>query len=323
MTNKKKEDAIALRADFGAVYLKTYQGQLMRPVRSKMTLKDKRGHFYTVKGKTAISSQGYRHVNKVASISIVTPTHVVVDGNKMPNPMIERSGMTKFVEAVAIRKIGIGFSPIGNLVVIDKTLFYNVHTYLIQSLQAKMKKDTRKNKCAVLGTQDDKPKEPKDAKWIFFEMTETGGIKLGIWANYADALIVDVIEEHTQRQKFGDRIAQSIVERNILRDHPAIAVSQVDVDQRTGQAQVDVYGWRNEMGPEDFQQVLQQAERGAQELEIKKEEIKVVPEEEEKEVIEAEAVADQEAPAEPDVDGSLFAEPPDEREETTDASKKR
>lgn len=285
---KHEEETKELAADFGQVYVKIHDGQLMEPVKANMTLNENKGHTYSMRNKHYITGSGYKILNKVASINLVTPKAVIVDGKEEPNPYVERNENTRAIEAVASRKIGIGFSPLGNITVIDKTLYYNVYTYLIQSIQAKMKREDFKTKkklhpdCAKIGIKEDKP---KTGKWVFFETAAP----LGIWANYEDQAIIDCLEEHTQRQRFGDRIAQSICERNILRDHPAIGVSQVEVDDN-GIAKVTVYGWRHQYGPRQVSEILDQAEAGAEEIEVKKETIEAEAEEE-KQAIEEEAAA--------------------------------
>jgi len=86
---------LALAADFGTVYVKVNNGQIMRPVRATMQLFEKLGHFYAMSGKWdpaagkaekkfPITSAGYTHLNKVASISIMTPPQVIVDGHEQP-----------------------------------------------------------------------------------------------------------------------------------------------------------------------------------------------------------------------------------------------
>jgi len=263
-----KKDVLGLTADFGIVYTKVQEGQIMAPIRADMTLYEKLGHIYKQKDKYPITGPGYRYLNKVASISLVTPQSVIVDGRPVPNPHIERNPKTKSVESVNIRKMGIGYSPAGNIVVIDKTLFYNVYTYFIQSIQAKMKRvvwasgkptDAKEfPDCAVYGTADERPTKP--GKWAFY-LTED---PIGIWINYESPAIIDCLEEHTQRQRFGDRIAATIVERNILKDHPAIAVSQVFYRETTlgVQATVTVHGWRNDNTPRNLAAIMRQAESG-------------------------------------------------------------
>jgi hypothetical protein len=315
MSNDKIEKAgsgdrkLALTADFGTVYQIVRNGQCMSAVKADMTLYEKLGHFYKMKDRSIITSLGYVHLNKVASISILTPQTVIVDGRPVPNPHIERDPKTKAILSVNIRKMGIGYSPAGSIVVIDKTLFYNVYTYLIQSVQKKMgdckwdnsggrgvKTNERKYPdCAVYGVAG---KEPTIKGSWYFLPTEGA---LGIWINYEDQATVDCLEEHTQRQRFGDRIAQKIVERNILKDHPAIGATQVFVTGTEGnqKANVTVYGFRNENNPRDISAVMDAAEKGIEGFEGKKVEVKsAVIEEaaaiEEEEAAKAEVAVDEE-----------------------------
>lgn len=303
----RPSDTLQLQTDFGTVYVKRRpDGILMRPIKAVMTLYESRGHIYKVGKKWAITNDGYKFLNKVASISIVTPQKISMDGQEMPNPVVERDPDTKVVLTVNVRKMGVGYSPAGNLVVIDKTLYYNVYTYFIQSIQAKMNKqewkwdkDAKKSKptgkmlhpdAARIGTKDDKPKEDK-GKWVFLPTAPP----LGLWINYTDPAIQECLEEHTQRQRFGDRIAQTIVERNILKGHPAIAIGQVEAtgQQYNFKASVTVWGWRHEDDSDRLEQVMEQAERGAKE--IKAADVEVVKEviepdmEEEAQVVEEEA----------------------------------
>lgn len=296
----KAEEAkkVALTTDFCTFYVRAKKdGGIMRPVKAQVALYEKSGHFYRVKNDYALSYEGYKLLNKVASISTVTPQKVMVDEKEQPNPYIERNPKTKMIETVSIRKIGIGLSLIGNITVIDKTLFYNIYSYFIESIQAKMKKvvwehgkATKKKlypDCAITGTKDEKPDKP--GSWAFFETVSP----LGLWINYQDQAIIDCLNEHTQRQRFGDRIAQTIVERNILKDHPAIGISKVQPQEKgtpgSQRAFVTVYGYRHEFGTSQVAEILAQAERGSQTIQAEVEVIeKVRPEEEEEAIKEVE-----------------------------------
>jgi hypothetical protein len=307
-TNGPTEE-VALTADFGTVFIKrTESGQYLRPIKAKLTLFEKAKHFYWIAGSYAISASGYTHLNKVSSINLITPKTVSVDGREQPNPYVER-GRNKLIETVNVRKIGIGYSPVGNITVIDKTLFYNIYTYFIESLQSKMKKQEYKNgqptgkllypDCAEVGHRLEKPKKP--GKWAFFEIASP----IGIWADYTHPAIIACLEDHTQRQRFGDRIAQKIVERNILKDHPAIGISHLDDvtgEQGKRKGNVTVFGFRHEFGPRDISDIASQAERGDQEIEVKAEVVRVDPEEESEVIRET---ADEETPA-------TMEEPPSE-----------
>lgn len=290
---------LVLAADFGQVYIKVQPGgQIMAPIKASMTLFEGLGQIYKQKDKYLITAIGYRHLNKVASISIVKPQSVIVDGKPVPNPHIERNSRTKAIESVNVRAMGIGYSPAGNIVVLDKTLFYNVYTYFIQSVQAKMGRARWKNEggrniktdekefpnCAVYGIADEKPKGT--GPWAFF-LTED---PLGIWVNYEDQAIGDCLEEHTQRQRFGDRMATTIVERNILKDHPAIAAAQVMMKTGPGgnQANVVVFGYRNDNTPRNIAEIMRQVDSGddSKDFEVQAETIVAVDVDEEKAAME-------------------------------------
>lgn len=294
---------VALTADFGTFYIRIKDNEVLRPVRAQMTLYEKAGHFYQIPGRKdyPISYDGFKHLNKVASINIVTPQKVMIDERERLNPCIERNPKTKLIETVNIRKIGIGYSPAGNITVIDKSLFYNTYAYFIESIQSKMKRVEWKNgkptdikkhpNCAVIGTENEKPE--KEGTWAFFETVSP----LGIWINSDDPAIVECLNEHTQRQKFGDRIAQTIVERNILKDHPAIGISKVLAKSTSSSglaAQVTVYGYRHEISYAGVNEILAQAERGEEAIEVHAEVITDVGLEEEEKAIEE--VATEEKP---------------------------
>ena len=300
-TNDGPSEKIALVADFGTVYIRREQdGSILRPIKGKMTLTEKNGHIYSFqRGKYSITAAGYVHLNKIAGISIVTPRTIVMDGIEKSNPYVERNAKTKAIETVNVRKIGIGYNPAGNVVIIDKSLYFNIYTYLIQNIQAKMKKREWKKvqggkdiktdipifkNMAEVGTFEDRPIEAPDAKWIFLVTADP----LGIWINYKHEEVQAIMEEHTQRQRFGDRIAQTIVERNILKDHPAIGISTVAANGekdtwgniKDAAASVSVYGYRSTMGPMQINEILAKAETGENHYISQSETITVEPEEE-------------------------------------------
>jgi hypothetical protein len=295
MDNNKNETAVAetkakkvaLTMEFGTLYCTVKGNEIMRPVKAELALYERAGQIYQVKKSFAITNEGYNLLNKVAGISIVTPQKVTADEREHPNPYIERHPTTKMIESVFIRKIGIGYNLAGNVVVVDKTLLYNIYAYFIESIQSKMKKVVWKNgkstneklhpACAQIGTKDEKP-EKKKGRWAFFPTVPP----LGLWINYEDSAIIDCLNEHTQKQRFGDRIASTIVERNIMKSHPAIGVSKVEPQKRLTtndhKAYVTVYGFRHELGPVQIDEILAQAERGSKVLDVKAEVIERVDE---------------------------------------------
>lgn len=263
------QTAIA-KVDFGDVFVKiAADGKTLRPIKADMMLFEKEKQIYKIKGDTfGITGDGYAKMNKIASITLTTPPFVIVDGVQKPNPYIERNPKTRMIESVFVRKIGFGYSPAGNIVAIDKTLYYHVYAYFIQSVQAKMNRTKWESgrptdqkefpDAARTGTKDEKPTDVPNAKWAFFPTIEP----LGIWINYADPAIEAVLDEFTQRQRFGDRIAQSIVERNILKAHPAIGISSGKVvsDQRGTYMNVTAYGFRTDETPKAMEAAFAKGE---------------------------------------------------------------
>lgn len=309
MENKKeisltatKSREVALEMEFGKLYCRVRGNDIMRPIKAELALYEKAGQIYQVKKDFAITNEGYNLLNKVAGISLVTPQKVTADEREHPNPYIERHPTTKLIESVFIRKIGIGYNLAGNVVVVDKTLLYNIFAYFIESIQSKMKKVVWKHgkptkeklhpNCAIIGTKDERPDSEKKGRWAFFETVPP----LGLWINYEDSAIIDCLNEHTQRQRFGDRIAQTIVERNIMKSHPAIGVSKVQPmkksDSKDHRVYVTVYGYRHEFGPAQIDEILAQAEKGSKTLDVKAEVIDQVDEVEEASAIQE--VADEE-----------------------------
>lgn len=285
-----KPKEVALELEFCTLYCRVKGNQILKPIKANLGLYEEMGQIYKVKKEYAITHSGYLLLNKVASINLVTPQKVMVEERERPNPFIERNPKTKLIETVNIRKIGVGFSIVGNVVVVDKTLLYNIYAYFIESVQAKMKKrkwDIKNNcysdeplypDCAIIGTADERPK--KDGRWAFFETVSP----LGMWMNYENPAIIDCLNEHTQKQRFGDRIAATIVERNILKTHPAIGISKVQPQEGGAdgkkKAFVTVYGYRHEFGPMQIDEIMAQAEAGSKTLDIKAEVIEPEKEEE-------------------------------------------
>jgi len=299
--NGQAGDKLAFRTDFAEIFVRVENGVIVSPVQGKMILKKKEGHLYNIKGSTAITATGYRYLNKVASINLITPKSIAMGGQSLPNPHVERDPKTKAIQTVNIRKMAIGYSPAGNITVIDKTLYYNIYTYFLQSIQAKMKKKfpkdyhdkTKQNTlmhpdCAKYGSRMDKPSEPEGSKWAFYGLEPP----LGIWVNYMDPGLIECLEEHVQRQRFGDRIAQTIVERNLLADHPAIAVRKVDPEGGYENAigRVTVWGYRHEFDASKITGIMDQVEKGDKEIDVQAEIINgsVATEEEEMAINEVE-----------------------------------
>ena len=283
--NQMKIQKIQIETDFGKLFLKKEGDKILAPFSGMMTLSAKKGEIYEINNTWRVSADGYLKLNKIASVSLVKPATIIIDGVERPNPYVERNKNTKAIETVNIRMLGIGLSPIGNIAVVDISLFYNVYTYFLQSLQKRVKDQ----KGAHLGTEDLKPQ--KQGIWVFYPIE----LPTGIWANLEDKEIIKCFDDHIQRQRFGDRIATKIVIRNVLKAHPAVAISQVEAKEiKDGDyiAQVRVYGFRHKLTTTQISEIAAQVEEGKEIGGVEVEKIEVTTEvetEEEKKIIEEEA----------------------------------
>lgn len=114
-------------------------GRMLRTFYRDLPLREKQ-HFMKISGKTMILAEGYKELNRIANVNILKPSTIIVDGIEKANPYFERNPDTGCVSLVYTRALGIGFAPTGNMVIVDKTLVFNLITYYIQDMQAKIKK---------------------------------------------------------------------------------------------------------------------------------------------------------------------------------------
>ena len=176
--------------------------------------------------------------------------------------------------------------------------------------------DKRKHpNCGDIGVEA-KPPE-KDGQWAFLETA----FPLGIWVNYDDPIIIACMNEHTQRQRFGDRIAQAIVERNILKSHPAIGVDKIIPQAGNKRAFVGVFGYRHDLGPYQIKEIMAQADMGSEDIEVKAENIEEITEEEEARAVE-EVTGEERKEVISDKTPAEMEEPPDEFFEKKEQEKK-
>lgn len=310
----------------GQVFIRRDEKGVAKSFKATVQLSQALGEVVVVQDKAIVTAAGYNKLNQLATVNILTPPSCIVDGVEQSNPHVERHPQTKVIQTVNVRKIAFGFSPTGNMVAIDKTLFFNIYTYFLQDLQAKIKKYPA---CGCLGVKDSKPPmisyqsqewkttaqgkrycEPGAVKTIdikekpmaFYSIEEP----VGIWVDISHPEILAAFESHVQRQKFGDRIAQTIVERNCLKAHPAIATTNVilgglDRDGKNGTATVEVYGWQHDMNLKSLNNMADKISRG----EVTEKDIEVIVSKEEATFEEAETAKAEETddvlPSQPDV----------------------
>lgn len=221
--------------------------------------------FCFISKKPMICAPGLEKANQYAGIEIFKPQKLIANGGQeVMNPYytMDANGM---VSNIAMRGIGIGYGPLGNLAAVDQTIIINMSTVLLQELQAKLKYNPT---IAVLGLKDRRPVEFKasimgyderehkrvvkkietvatDDNWIFIPVF---GLT-GYWLNVSAPDVLDIFDGYIQKQRFIERTANTILRRQILSLHPAIGTKTPVVtcaDKGFEKAYIVVYGYQPE-----------------------------------------------------------------------------
>ncbi len=192
------------------------------------------------------TAQFYRKMNKTQGIQLLSPPQTVIEKGELGgNPYITLYP-NESPKRITMRRVGIGRSTFGQLMLYDKTFTLNLQTYLLQSIDAKSRKVPE---CAMLGARDARPnafvfreinwQSGEKANGEKYRYPEAGDVKkhevnpamlqfidvdgqIGFWFDVSHPEIRAVYSEHIQRQKFAERIAFTIIDRNIIKDATGI-----------------------------------------------------------------------------------------------------
>ena len=246
----------------GTVFVRKDGNGEVRAVQGTMKLSEAKGEVYSIPAgkdkprKYSVTASGYFALNRIAGLSILTPAAVDVPGvGKVPNPYIvrERDAVSgrEWTVGVWVKKAAVGYSPIGNLVVTVQTLYLDLHTYFIQDLLGKLKWKPECGKVMLETAVDD------DMRKTHLILPYQYGLVVA--ADISKSDVLTILDTHIQRQRFAERVATTIAERNALKKHPAMAVTQVLPDQH-GNAAVPVFGWRHDLTASDIHRAAEVAE---------------------------------------------------------------
>lgn len=297
----------------GSMFWITEAGEKKRGFRAKVELNFP-DQFCFIQGKSMICAQGYDKANQYAGVEVIRPKTVIIDGGReVGNPYFEKDKNGALV-SIFIRGIGIGYAPTGSLAIVDQTVFVNLNTLLVQEVQAKLKYNPS---VATLGIQTEKPKTfiAYQQKWENKKKVISGKETIqvegawhflpvhgdmGYWCDLAHPDIQSAFEGFTQKQRFLERTATTVLKRLILSTHPAIAAKTPIVtcsDEGKERAHIIVYGFRAEEGDakkkrEDLEALAAKLSAGeaSADVELVKTETKDITEE--AEILEPSTVAD-------------------------------
>lgn len=181
----------------------------------------------------SITALGYDRCNLVMGISFHTPQTILGEGGIiLPNPSIIRDKISGGIDTIRIHMIAAGRAHLGNWMVHDLTLSYDLRTYFGQDLWSKWSPKWAKT-MQDWGKTFPTGVDPKlEGNWHGYPMS-TG---VTLWVDLCNKDVLDVLGEHHSRQKFAERNARTIARRNLMK--PFIARTKLDASLT-----VPVVGW--------------------------------------------------------------------------------
>lgn len=241
---------------------KTPSGQI-RAVKANIGLKEEHGEIAVIEGKPMIAAAGYYRANQIASLAILTPDSIRIpdaDGKAIdvpnPFPIIDKESGTQ--KGVWVKKIAVGYSPIGSMTVSSSTMYYDFRMYFIQDLQNKIQFAKDAGRLCF----EEQLTEKEKANGIFLKIEGP----LGIWANMQHPDILKAVKTWLANKNFGERKAQTIAERNALKHHPALALQLTGLagPEKRRIGSVMVIGWQHDHDYRELEEIGFAADAGEQ-----------------------------------------------------------
>lgn len=197
--------------------------------------------------KKAINANGYNRINRWLGVTFLCPDTILSDtGVKLPNPYVEREKGE--VIRVRVRRVGVGRSVTGDLQIIDLICVYDVNLYFCSDVYNRFK--FSEGKWGKLSAR-----EPKESEAFVLKLP-VGDMHLAMDLN--DPTVQGLVREYIDRQKFAERNAITICQRNILNQF--LGTRYADHD-----GCVTFTHWpKSSLTPEDLEFVRMQLNEGRQ-----------------------------------------------------------
>ena len=251
-----RKQSIATLGD-GEVFIKRTEGGQIQAVRGGVRLEETNGELAEIQGKVMTTGKGFYKANQIASLSIITPQKMTLpDGSVVVNPfpIIDKESGT--IRKIWVKKMAVGYGPIGNLAVTSITLLYDLNMYFIQDLVKKVKASSAAGRICFEAQLTEEEKKTG----IFYKIDGS----LGVWANVENADILKCIDTFVNKKQFAERNAQTITERLAMAKHPALSHISMVTAAGPGKARVakvSVIGYVHELTKEQIEDIADGAER--------------------------------------------------------------
>ncbi|WP_181444519.1 hypothetical protein [Bacillus sp. 03113] len=270
MVEAVKRQNVAVLGD-GEVFVKKVNGGAIRSVKGAISLHESNGEIAVIQGKAMTTAKGFNSLNQIAGLSIITPEKLTLpDGQIVVNPYPILDPDSSTISKVWVKKIAIGYSPIGNLVITSATLLYDIRMYFIQDVMKKVGYSQGAGRVTIEQTLTDEEKKTG----IFLKIDGM----MGVWANFQHKDILKAIDTFINKKQFAERNAQSICERLVMSKHPALAsaayVSAQGPDKNRT-AKVPVVGYVHDFNREELLDIAEKAEKG-EEIKIDNQKVNII-----------------------------------------------
>lgn len=218
---RKPEDWLPANWGNGDIFYRRTPAGIIKQVKGKIRLEEKNGQIADLGSSGwSITSEGFKECNKIVGLSTITPKSLTLpDGKAVPNPYPIIDPESGSINKVWVRKVAVGLSPIGNLVITVSTLLYDIKMYAIQDLVKKVKSNKDAGKLCMGATLTDE--ELKNGIFLPFEGN------LGVYARHDNADVIKALDTFIANKLFAERKAQTICERNALRKHPSMPSQKI------------------------------------------------------------------------------------------------
>lgn len=203
-----------------------------------------------------ITAQGYARINTFMGVTFSSPSTIQIGDKVMGNPYTERDGAS--VQRVTVRRVGIARSAAGSLSAIDLTVTYDLDDYFIGEVWSKWqpgRNDSKPSSWGKVFGSPDAAKPESHEKLI----PCPGGIYLLV--NLHSKEVIELWSAHLQRQKFAERNAVSICERNIMKRFVGVSYAADD-------GTVNVVHWSQpDRNLRQFDEISERIQRGEARIE--------------------------------------------------------
>ncbi len=252
------------------IWVKRTSKGTITQIKALVTLREAQKEFCVIQGTPMITADGYQRLNQVTSLAVITPDSIKIPANdgqgviQVANPFPIRDPVSGTQRGVWVKKLAVGYSPMGSIVVSSSTLFYDFTMYFLADLQEKV----RSNKAAGRLCFQHQITDAEKDKGIFLPIESMGDNVLGIWADMQNTDVLKAVSTWMQNKHFGERKAQTVAERNALKHHPALAVKLAGVQgpDKNRYGQVLVVGWMHDHNRAELEEFAAAADAGQDEV---------------------------------------------------------